>query len=269
MGLLDVKQLFSKWLRNLRLIHSLDYIRFLISYVLNFKKNEIYKINNPDAIIPPDYILYESFRLSYERYIVGGKKSADFIYQFKQKYFQNLSINMLDWGCGPARILQQLKSAYPNNNYYGTDYNSETIKWCKNSFSDIHFEVNGTTPPIVFKDKKFQFIYGVSILTHMSQENNILWLSELHRILDSNGILLITTQGLIFRDKLSSVEKNLFDNTIVVRGNVKEGHRTYTTFHHPQIFRNIISDKYTVLEHIEGKKESWGLNQDTWILLKI
>jgi hypothetical protein len=57
-------------------------------------------------------------------------------------------------------------------------------------------------------------------------------------------------------------------NQLVVRGNVKEGHRTYSAFHPPKFMRKLFSNA-EILEHIESKPENgkW-LPQDIWIIKK-
>jgi len=32
--------------------------------------------------------------------------------------------------------------------------------------------------------------------------------------------------------------------------------------------RQMFEEKFTVLKHLPGKKESWGISQDKWILKK-
>ena len=44
--------------------------------------------------------------------------------------------------------------------------------------------------------------------------------------------MFLTTQGDNFRVKLTDLELNKYNNDeLVVRGKVKEGHRTYSAFH--------------------------------------
>jgi hypothetical protein len=81
--------------------------------------------------------------------------------------------------------------------------------------------------------------------------------------------MLLTTQGENFKVKLTSQETERFNhNELVIRGKVKEGHRTYSAFHPKGFMQHLFSDAQ-ILEHIETKPEdgNW-LPQDVWIVRK-
>ena len=109
----------------------------------------------------------------------------------------------------------------------------------------------------------------VSIFTHLSEANHTLWFNELCRVLKPNGILLLTTHGTIFKAIMTDVEKQQFDNQqLVIRDKAVEGHRVFTTFHPPAFMKALFETQCNLLSHQIGTKESWGLNQDVWILQK-
>jgi hypothetical protein len=112
-------------------------------------------------------------------------------------------------------------------------------------------------------------IYGISIFTHLSEQLHYDWTAELLRILKPGGILLLTTQGDAFKEKLSENELQSYNRDyLVVRGKVKEGHRTYSTFHPPNFMKALFS-KARILEHIERPAEHGrSLPQDVWIVTK-
>lgn len=253
------------------LMHLLDKCKFQYQKFSLSSKNKLFKSTHPDIVLPPDYMLFESYRLDYEKYFVGGKESATFIKSKVEPYISKTNLSILDWGCGPGRIIRHLPELFDTtNNFFGTDYNEKSIKWCSENFKGITFKSNGIKPPLNFEQNQFDFIYGISIFTHLSQENHINWVNELHRVLKKGGVLLITTHGEVFKSKMTSVEKKTFDkNQLVVRGNVIEGHRVYTAFQ-PEIYlRGLFSNKFEVLNFEPGKMEAWGANQDLWVLKSI
>jgi ubiquinone/menaquinone biosynthesis C-methylase UbiE len=172
---------------------------------------------------------------------------------------------ILDWGYGPARIVRHLPALIsPACAYYGTDYNPKTIAWCRENIEGVRFGVNAITPPTSFAANFFDVVYGISILTHLSAENHPNWYHELLRITQSGGLLLLTSQGTVFREKLTDSERSLFDQgQLVTRGNVVEGHRVYAAF-----LRHLFAQQSDILEHREGKQAAWGLEQDLWVLRK-
>ena len=120
-----------------------------------------------------------------------------------------------------------------------------------------------------YDDDFIDVIYGISIFTHLSEKLHYDWVHELFRILKPNGIMFLTTQGDNFKDKLTDAElKRYDDHQLVVRVQVKEGHRTYSAFQPPGFMRQLF-DKVEILEHIETKPEKGkGLPQDIWIIKK-
>ena len=81
--------------------------------------------------------------------------------------------------------------------------------------------------------------------------------------------MLITTQGDIYKDKLTDSEREVFNSgNLVVRGKVKEGHRTYSAFQPKTFMLNMVKPA-EVLEHIEQPVKGKWYPQDIWILRKI
>jgi hypothetical protein len=83
------------------------------------------------------------------------------------------------------------------------------------------------------------------------------------------GILFFTTQGNNFHVKLSPKERELFDDgQLIVRGNVKEGHRTFSAFQPKTFMLNFLKD-VEILEHIEQESANTSIPaQDIWIVRK-
>lgn len=260
----------SKLLRMFGLIYFTDWLRFHIKKFKNRKENNDFKINNPDIILPPDYLIYESFQMNYKKYYTDSIDTAKWLANHFKKHIELKNVTILDWGCGPARIIRHLPNVINNNcKYYGTDYNKKTIVWCKQNLKNIHFNLNTLEAKLPYKDNFMDVVYGISIFTHLSEKMHYDWFNELYRVLKPNGIMFITTQGTRFKVKLTNNELIPFEKgNLIVRGNVKEGHRTYSAFH-PKKFMHKLFENMTILEHIESQKNS-GKNpaQDIWIIRK-
>ncbi len=265
--------MFSKinlihYLREFGLMHSLDKLKFWIQNPKNKTKNKLFLLKNPNVKLPPDYMMFEAFHLDYEKYYQGGADTAKWVSDRIQKYKTLEVANFLDWGCGPARVVRHLPLILGKDaNIFGTDYNPETIDWCTKNISGVTFSQNSISPPLHYDDEMFDAVLGISIFTHLSEEKHHTWVNELFRISKPSSILLITTQGKAFKNKLTKKEKELFDSDkLVVRANVKEGHRVFSAFQ-PQHFMNkLFKEYFEILEHFEGKAVIWGIEQDYWIL---
>ena len=229
--------------------------------------NNAFKKEFSDTPIPTDYLLYESFSLNYRNYYYSGLNTAKLYKNLFEKHLDFNNSNVLDWGCGPSRIIRHFPELIPNASFFGTDYNKRTIDWNQTHIKNVTFSLNNLNPPTDYKDDFFDAIYGISVLTHLSESAHYKWIDELWRISKPNAILIITTHGKAFREKLIASDKLVFDNNkLVVQANTLEGHRTYAAFHPPKFIINLFSGKFKVLEHLEGKADTRGVSQDKWII---
>ena len=110
---------------------------------------------------------------------------------------------ILDFGCGCGRIVRAFRHFLPSQNLYGTDIDPEAIEWLKTNYRDIaEFGVNPYLPPMSYKEETFDFIYSISIFTHLPEEMQFAWLEELRRITKPGGYLILTTHGETYYEKL-------------------------------------------------------------------
>ena len=262
-----VRIFFSSILRNLGLIYFGDRVRFILHYLNNFNKNKNFRQLNPDVALPPDYLIYESFRMDYDRYFYGGIETCKWLISILEKHIMLKNISILDWGCGPGRIVRHFPVLLDKScNIYDTDYNEYSIKWCRENIKGVVFSQNSLNPPMAFNDSSFDIILSISIFTHLSEKNHIEWFNELLRIARQNAIILFSTHGNAFLNKLSKKEIDKFNNgELVVRGKTREGHRTFSAFHTPEYIKKLISPN-EILEFIEGGKSNRKPQQDIWII---
>jgi len=265
-----MKKLGMSILRKLRLIKLADKIRFYILFIKTFKSRRDFKRINPDVKLPPAFYLYETFNIDYNSYHIKSIDTAKWLSSLFSKYKSLENLKVLDWGCGPGRVIRHLPNFMGEScQFYGTDYNKKYIKWCRKNITNVTFSFNQLYPPLPFENKTFDIIYGISIFTHLSLKMHFEWFNELMRILKPNGIILITLQSNAFIDKLTSEEKVIYEKgDLVVRSRTKEGHRTFSAFQ-PTIFVEKMLGANKILDHIEGKKVDNKPQQDVWIIQKL
>jgi SAM-dependent methyltransferase len=104
---------------------------------------------------------------------------------------------VLDFGCGCGRVLSNL-SEIPANRLYGTDIDQSAIDWCSANLPDIKWCVNDFWPPLPFADVSFDLIFAISVFTHLDEQYQHAWLSELHRIAMPGATLILSVHGAAF-----------------------------------------------------------------------
>lgn len=262
-----MKTILSNTLRKFGILSHADKIRYYLHLLINFKEIRSFKRENLQVKLPPSYLMYESFNLNYFKYYYGGRESAIWLIEHLKKHKELKNINILDWGCGPARIIRHLPELLDSScSIYGCDYNPKSIRWNQNNITRINFILNSINPPLPYVDNSFDVIYGISIFTHLTEELHYKWFEELVRVSRSNSIIFLTLAGEVFKYKLTQEESAIFDSgQILTKGNTKIGHRTYTTYH-PEPFAKKLFSKHQVLEHKKGEMYNGMPQQDVWII---
>ena len=255
--------------RKLGLIKCFDKVRFFLLYLKTCRKRKIFKKSNPEVILPPSYFIYETFGLDYEQFYDVSKETAKWLITCFKKHKSLNRACILDWGCGPGRIIRHIPSLLDTPcQCYGTDYNSRYVNWCAKNIPEVTFKPNRLDPPLPFEENKFDIIYGISIFTHLSGKMHYAWFNELFRVLKPGGILFLTLHGKAFRSKLPEVERRIFDQgRLVVLSSTKEGHRTYGAYH-PVAFVKELAGNNKVVEFVEGDFINGKPQQDIWIFQK-
>ena len=102
---------------------------------------------------------------------------------------------VFDWGSGPGRVLQWLR-VITDWSLTGGDIDAVNIDWAKAMLGHIaDFRLLPLMPPCDLADASQDFVYGLSVLTHLTEAARTAWLQELARILRPGGVALLTYMG--------------------------------------------------------------------------
>jgi SAM-dependent methyltransferase len=119
--------------------------------------------------------------------------------------------NILDFGCGCGRFLIPLGILLDPGRLSGTDIDAEAVNWLQNhscNFADL--DVNKPSPPTKYGDGSFDFVFSISIFTHLPEDMQHAWLQELARIIKPGGLGLFTTHGEKFYHGIPEEERDSF-----------------------------------------------------------
>lgn len=268
--LIMLKTLLLQRARKWGLMRGVDRLYFLFNKLRFKSQNQKFRRAHPDVKLPPEYMLYEAYKLNYQEYMDDGKQTAAWIVAQLSAFTELSGKTIFEWGCGPARIVRHLPVLLPYSKIAASDYNRETIQWCRQNIPGVEFRHNQLSPPLPYADASFDVVYALSVFTHLSEPNHYDWIEELHRVLRPGGSLLLTTQGNIFQTKLTAAEQQHFaKGQLVVRANVKEGHRSFSAFQPEPFMQSLFRNPFNVLKFTPGQMQAWGPEQDTWLLCKL
>ncbi len=99
----------------------------------------------------------------------------------------------LDFGCGYGRVIRFLAGRVPPERIYAGDVVKEGVDFCASEF-DVHPIYSDPDLSTVHLGL-FDFIYAVSVLTHLDARNSVAFLRLLGDSLNPGGIALITIHG--------------------------------------------------------------------------
>ncbi|OYU55293.1 MAG: hypothetical protein CFE25_10110 [Chitinophagaceae bacterium BSSC1] len=239
------------------------------------KVNRAFRKKFPNQVLPPDKWLFETFQTNYVKYTVEGNLCAKEIIDWSKPYLPEDALwKILDWGCGTARVTQHIHQHAPYSLVYGADINSEMIQWNTLHIKNAFFHSLSEHTRLPYPDDFFHLIYGISVFTHLPIKQQITWLHTLQKALQTGGILILSTHGSFFENKLSKKQHALLQNQgflELVEGNqeLSAGDRNYSVYQNASILKQQFEKDFQIIQCYEGKEFPKIMGgQDLWILQK-
>lgn len=232
---------------------------------MNYPANRRFEREYPDFPTPPAKLAFDAYaNVSRDYYRTSGQERAADIASYVRRHSTVPVPSFLEWGCGCARILRHMTSELPGSSIAGSDYNSDSIAWCRANIPGIRFELNALAPPLPFDEAQFDFVFALSVLTHLSEDMHFAWFEELRRVTKPGGVIMVSVHGDAFVPLLLPGEKEAWARgDLIVRGGVDEGKRMYLAFHPERFMRERLLTGFEILEHVGDRGER---KQDFWIV---
>lgn len=144
---------------------------------------------------------------------------------------------MLDIGCGIGRLAVPLTSYLTQEgSYEGFDVVKSGIDWCNKHIKSRHpnfnfrhidlkndlynLSTNDEAKNLVFpyEDSEFDFVFLISVFTHMMPEDMVSYLHQIHRVLKNGGVCFATYFI------MNKENKKLMEESDVIKFNFDFGH---------------------------------------------
>lgn len=264
-----IRNVSSYTARCLGLLPVLDRFANLFITALNRKANRIFVECNPGFPVPPAHLVFDANNtVCWSSYLEGGRASAEIISNIFGRHSSGKAARLLEWGCGPGRIIRHLPDLLgADTEIFGSDYNPESIEWCRMNIRGVTFVENRLAPPLPFDDAFFDCVYGASVLTHLSEEMCKDWVRELGRVTRENGIIVLTTKGETQQARLLERERRKLRNNVpVFRGRAEEGKKMFDTILPTGYVKSVLFADLVLLEHVSAKESPSHHGQDLWVL---
>lgn len=147
---------------------------------------------NGSLPIPPAELRMSYNTDSGEGFLASGKYAADWLHRLAGVHSINLLGRSLEWGCATGRVLRHFEAEAKVGEFWGTDQAGPHIAWCKDHLCPpFRFVTCTAYPHLPFADNTFDFVYGISIFTHLVHLIDA-WLMEFRRILAPGGHAIFT-----------------------------------------------------------------------------
>jgi SAM-dependent methyltransferase len=174
--------------------------------------------------------------------------------------------SVLDFGCGCGRVTRYWSGF--SGSVSGSDVSGKAVEWCRANLPFARFEQNALAPPLVFDDASFDLVYALSVFTHLTEELQLAWRDELHRVLRPGGRLLLTTHGDSYVPRLDRDERERFERgELVVRWGDAPGTNLCSAYHPERYLRETFAQGFSFLE-LEPEGARGNPTQDVVLLRK-
>jgi SAM-dependent methyltransferase len=226
--------------------------------------------NAPDGLpMPPPYLIYLiTSQFDAERFYQNGVLGAACVEQVLSRHGLDIHqfTRILDFGCGCGRVIRQWRKLHQSQ-LYGVDYNPRLINWCRCNLSFAEFAVNKSRASLAFPVGTFDFVYSISVFTHLSESDQRFWMDELTRILSPGGYLLFSVHGTTRLDALNAAEREQFaKGESLVFGSRYSKQNACITFHPAEYVEKVLCRDLRLVAFEPGAAKD--ANQDFFLMQK-
>lgn len=145
--------------------------------------------------LPPDEMTLRVSDLRADAFRLSGLKAFTDLWEQVRRHCAvgPDRLRVLDWGSGCGRVSRNL-ARIGIHHLHGCDIDSEAVSWCSANVPGA-FELTGVDPPLPYENESMDVVIATSVFTHLTRDDQIVWLREMRRILAPGGLLLASVAG--------------------------------------------------------------------------
>lgn len=164
-------------------------------------------------------------------------------------------VDVLDFGCGCGRFLAGWVMNGSKMRLQGCDYNPHLVDWCNRNIPRVKVRVNSFGQKLPFENDSFDFIYLISVFTHLTVEKQKLLISEFQRILRPGGYVYITFHGEYYYPTMLPQVKHgeaiFLRDGFLIHNQYLEGRNDCWTLHSPEHIIALLKG-FVLLKHFHS-----------------
>jgi SAM-dependent methyltransferase len=246
----------------------MDNLHFHLSALRYMRSNRRFLAAHPDFALPPGRLLHETYRLDYSAYAQDGEETARELLYRCRPFLSRVPFDVLEWGCGVARLTRHLPKHPDVGAVTGTDVNAGMIAWNQKHILGVRFHEIDHDPPMSLSGEVVDLVLAVSVLTHIPGDIQYEWFQEIRRMLRPGGLFLFTTHGRAFLSRLTATERlSLLNDGFLTRDYAQRGHRMMSTYHDPDFVKRLFHDGFDLLDFADGSLDRRAAGgQDLWLV---
>ncbi len=76
--------------------------------------------------------------------------------------------SVLDFGCGPGRVLPHFAALAPEAACVGCDVDAAAVDWAARAHRSLGWSLTSFHPPLPYEDDRFDLVYSISVFSHLA-----------------------------------------------------------------------------------------------------
>jgi SAM-dependent methyltransferase len=184
-----------------------------------------------------------------------GRRQAEILRGLYERHGEPLSARtaILDFGCGCGRLTRWWADA-GGAAVFGCDPNPALVRWTQGALPFVRATVSAPDPPLPYPEASFDFVYALSIFTHLPSPQSLAWMAELRRVTRPGGLVLLTTAGVAYRERLSADEVRRYDRgEEVTQFDSASGTNLCIVYHPPSYVRERMLAGFELVEALSAR----------------